>query len=90
MALLLANNYKPEAFNKVQLFHNAVESLKSIELKPTLKQLGELFVNHGVHEKYSLILVHRHFELKPNEIVIESSGKITIAFPWILKGRMQK
>ncbi len=46
-----------------------VEPLSPIELE----ELGRIFVNHNVHHYLGATLVHRHFVLPPNHVMLRSS-----------------
>jgi len=42
-------------------------------------QLGPIFLKHGVEKRFGLAVLHRHFDLAPNECLVEVNG---VSIPW--------
>lgn len=54
-----------------------------------IKSLGQIFVKHGVHPDFGVILLHRHFDLKEQEIMVETMSEDNVyssAVPWKVTG----
>jgi len=59
------------------------QAIKAIEEK-----IGSIFVKHEMNKKFGVIMIHRHFEMGDNEILVESvSGdeSYSLATPWTVK-----
>jgi hypothetical protein len=55
-----------------------------------ISQLGQIFVEHDVHHEFGLGLVHRHFGMADNEILVETltlDKRMSVAFPWKIDGK---
>ena len=57
------------AFNKIPRIEQQVVALETL----ALTAIGELFLQHGMHEDYCAGLLHRHFDLQEGEVMVHSA-----------------
>lgn len=78
-----------EFFLTIPDLDDAVHSFAENDVKSKLTLFGSLFVKHGVTEKFGLTMVHRHFDITENEVLVETlndQNTVSVTSPWIIKG----
>lgn len=78
-----------EFFHSVPDLHDAVHSFADNEVRSKLPVFGKLFVKHSVTKEFGLAMVHRHFDISKNEVLVETVNdekSISVTSPWIIKG----
>jgi hypothetical protein len=72
------------SYNNLPSICDASSSFRRVGGRKILYDLQDVFVKHNMCEKYGVILLHRHFKLDENEIIIEIVGdnNIYISTPW--------
>jgi hypothetical protein len=51
--------------------------------------IGPVFAKHGMMDRFCLCLVHRHFDLSPGEVLVETVANDcskSVAMPWLISG----
>jgi hypothetical protein len=62
-------------------------NFESINAKSFLPQLGNIFIKHNLEESYGLTLMHNHFPISSDEVLVESlNDDISVTVPWKIKG----
>jgi len=72
-------------FNQVPKFCCAEKDFREKNAEKAIENLGVLFSQHAVHDRYGLFMNHRHFNLKEGEILVETlnaKGNVSLALPW--------
>lgn len=78
-----------EFFFTIPDLHDAVHSFADNEVESKLALFGSIFVKHGVTSKFGLAMVHRHFDITENEVLVETLNdqkSVSVTSPWIIKG----
>jgi hypothetical protein len=60
--------YDPGVFQRLNEFHFAREHLA--EKRESLAELGDVICLHGLHDRIGVSLLHKHFEIADNEILV--------------------
>jgi len=58
-------------YNALPSFNEASATLKSFQENQDLMLFGDIFLKHLMHGAWGLCLVHRHFDLEHNEVMVE-------------------
>jgi len=58
-------------YNKLPKIDEALKAIESFQATNDMMLFGDLFLKHHTHEAWGLCLIHRHFDLKPDEILLE-------------------
>jgi len=58
-------------FNAIPTLDDALLKLEKFQATQDMMVFGDIFLKHLVHGAWGLCLVHRHFDLKANEIMLE-------------------
>lgn len=61
--------YAPNHFNDLPTFRQAQENLK--QLQPKLDKIGRVLHKHGCADEIGIALLHRHFDLADDEVLVE-------------------
>ncbi len=61
-----------EFFLTIPDLHVAVHSFADNEVESKLELFGHIFVKYGVTNEYGLVMVHRHFDISREEILVET------------------
>ncbi|KAL3438874.1 hypothetical protein BDV09DRAFT_158818 [Aspergillus tetrazonus] len=78
--MVLFDKYSAEKFNRLPFLSESSEALQSVGDKGALfSDLNALFVRYGVTDLLGLTLVHRHFDVNEDELLVECNGTTT---PW--------
>lgn len=88
MAVLLERP-DSEFFCTIPDLDDAVHSFDNNEVKTKLILLGKPFAKHKVSKSYGLVMVHRHFDISENEILVETLNDektLSVSTPWNIKG----
>lgn len=86
---ILCERPDSEFFQTIPDLHDAVHSFAENEVLSKLESFGRLFVKHGVDEEFGLAMVHRHFDISNNEVLVETlndQNSISVTSPWIIEG----
>lgn len=78
-----------EFFCTIPDLHEAVHSFAENEVSSKIALLGSIFVKHGVTREFGLAMVHRHFGISKNEVLVETLNdqkSVSVTSPWIIKG----
>src|SRR5262245_28754326 len=62
--------YDALAFTSLNLFRTAKARLAQSRF--VIRQLGDVFVKHNLHQRFGLSLLHKHFELFPDELLVRT------------------
>jgi len=72
-------------FNSVPNFCCAIKKFDEKNVQAAIQDFRDVFLGHGMEERYGLIMNHRHFVLQDGEILVETlnqNGKLSVAMPW--------
>jgi len=89
MSAITIDNYSSEIFKVIPEFVDAVSIFAARQAADAVDAVGRIFVEHNMYEQYGLIMVHRHFPVSTNEILVETineSGNLSVTMPWTIKG----
>lgn len=74
------DSYDPAVFDTLSPINVAGARIRNIEGEQLIKTaFRDLITKHGINNNIGVALVHRHFTLKPDEIMVEYRG---VATPW--------
>jgi hypothetical protein len=74
-------DYDAGVFQRLNEFHVARNCLE--ENRESLAELGDLICLHGLHDRVGVSLLHKHFEIADNELVVrEFAGNVSYIKPW--------
>jgi hypothetical protein len=71
--------YSTQYYNFLPRIADAGSSLKPAEIALLTTIIGQVFVKHKVQKLFGIILLHNHFSLNENEILVKIG---TVAVPW--------
>jgi len=72
--------YNPAFFNQIRHLESAQQILQERAVEESaIKSLRSLFHRHDVHKALGLMILHRHFDMTPDEKLVEFRG---VATPW--------
>ncbi|XP_037026174.1 uncharacterized protein LOC119067365 [Bradysia coprophila] len=77
-----------EFFRTIPDFCVAVQKFTENDVKSKLEHFGRIFERHGVAEEFGLAMVHRHFDISKDEVLVETLNdqkSIGVTSPWIIK-----
>lgn len=86
---ILCERPDSEFFLTIPDLHDAVHNFTDNEVQSKLELFGSIFVKHGVAKDFGLAMVHRHFDISKNELLVETLNdqkSISVTSPWIIKG----
>ncbi len=64
--------YSPDACNSLPSLHAASGQLRELDGESIVSgPIRQLFLNHGVHERFGVILLHKHLDIRPTERLVE-------------------
>lgn len=73
-------SYRPDAYNSLPTLHAASSQFKDLDGQSTVSgPIRDLFLNHGVHERFGVVLLHKHLDMAPTERLVEYGHT---ASPW--------
>ena len=78
----VVSSYSPGVFDQLNQFHVARKLLA--ERMDRMLCVGNVFVRHSVHERFGLSLLHKHFDLSDDEIILRKVNvkrRIVSMFP---------
>ncbi|GFF59091.1 hypothetical protein IFM51744_09792 [Aspergillus udagawae] len=82
--MALFDKYTSEKFNSLPFLGESSKAFQSIGDKEALfSDLKDLFIRYGVTDLLGLTLVHRHFDVNEDELLVESNGT---TMPWTVPG----
>ena len=85
--VLLLGSYNPKTYDVLPLIQEAKANFDTIANESIITSLGNIFIEYNMQDKYGLMLIHRHFPMELNEVLIESfNGDISVTLPWKLQG----
>ena len=59
-------------FNNLHHFHNAKTYVDTDAVKKTISDVGQVIRKHYLEDAVGVCLLHKHFDLKPQEMLVES------------------
>ncbi|AEO56662.1 hypothetical protein MYCTH_78828 [Thermothelomyces thermophilus ATCC 42464] len=72
--------YSPDAYNSLPSLRAASGQLKELDGESVVSgPIRQLFVSHGVHKRFGVVLLHKHLDIGPTERLVEY-GHTSI--PW--------
>jgi hypothetical protein len=76
----MITSYDQEVFNGLPDVTTAATTVKDKEGEQLIRGVvRDLLLKHGLNDKLGVALVHRHFDLKPDEVMVDYHG---VATPW--------
>jgi hypothetical protein len=67
---LIFGNYLPEMFDALPQFHLARDELE--QHRRAIDEIGKIICAHGFEDVLGINLLHKHFELRSDEIIVRS------------------
>lgn len=68
----VASFYRPDAYNTLPSLLNASHQLNELDGISTVSgPIRQLFLDHGVQERFGVILLHKHLDMEPTERLVE-------------------
>lgn len=77
-----------EFFHTIPDIRDAVENFAANEVLSKLESFGRLFAKHEAAKDFGLALIHRHFDISKEEILVETlnqDNSVSVSSPWIVK-----
>jgi hypothetical protein len=71
--------YSAQHYNSLPNIADAGSSLKPADIALLTTTIGQVFVKHKVQKLFGIILLHNHFSLDENEILVNMGS---VAVPW--------
>lgn len=78
-----------EFFSQVPHLHEAVDAFERVDAEEKIVELGKIFVKYNCFNDFGLTIVHRHFDMDKQEILVESINPkktVAVSIPWKLEG----
>jgi hypothetical protein len=83
----LIDSYNPSTYSGLLNIREAKANFESIKAKSFLQQLANIFIDSNLHETYGLTMMHNHFPMSSDEVLVESlNDKISVSVPWRIEG----
>jgi hypothetical protein len=74
-------DYDARVFQRLNEFHLARDYLE--DKRESLAELGDVICRHGLHQRVGVSLLHKHFEISDNELVVrEFVRNLSYIKPW--------
>jgi hypothetical protein len=74
-------DYDVSVFQRLNEFHLAKDYLEN--KRESLAELGDVICRHGLHQRVGVSLLHKHFEISDNELVVrEFVRNVSYMKPW--------
>lgn len=69
--------------NRIKLFEDQVHHISQSDLH----SLAEIYISYGLHKAYGVGILHRHFALEEEHVMVHEMlrGKIDICSPWSVR-----
>ena len=81
-SLLVAKIHSPWSYKTLPEFSTAVDELDKIG-EEMFSQIRDLFIQFEEYQNFGLILLHKHFALDDQELIVESiNANIAVSIPW--------
>lgn len=71
--------YSTHDYNSLPNIMDAGNNLKSSDIDLLTKEIGQVFIKHGVEKLFGIILLHNHFSLEEDEMLVNIGS---VAVPW--------
>jgi hypothetical protein len=85
--VLMVGAFDHKTYEVLPLIQEAKAHFDNSVDDSVIKSLGNIFIEYNMQDKYALMLVHRHFPMEPNEVLIESfNDDISVTLPWKFQG----
>ena len=68
----LVCSYNAKAYKTLPLIREAPVNFEECSDDSLIENLADIFLSYNMEEKYGLMLIHRHFDISANEILVES------------------
>jgi hypothetical protein len=86
MVLMLCT-YDPKTYEVLPLIQEAKANFDKSVNDSVITSLGNIFIECNMQDVYGLMLIHRHFPMEPNEVLIEAfNDDISVTLPWKFQG----
>ncbi|OXA40180.1 uncharacterized protein LOC110860782 isoform X2 [Folsomia candida] len=85
---ILVEPLNMDFFLQVPQFEDALETFQRLDADKQINLVGELFVKHGCYKEFGLTIVHRHFDMARDEVLVESMDEgesMSVSIPWKLE-----
>lgn len=75
-------------FNRIKLFEDQDHHIS----KSDLRSLAELYISYGLHKAYGVGILHRHFALEEEHVLVHEmlDGEIDICRPWPVRSTQSR
>ncbi len=85
------DSYIPSTYANFATIEDAVLAYKKANGPKALNEIGQIFLKYKQAENFGLALLHRHFPLKDNEVLVESfNNEVAVTMPWRIDGKTIK
>ncbi len=85
--VLMVGHYDPKTYEVLPLIQEAKDNFDSSANDSVITSLGNIFIEYNMQDKYALMLIHRHFPMESNEVLIEAfNDDISVTLPWKFQG----
>jgi hypothetical protein len=78
---------EPEVYNQTFQFEYVSQAFIQNSAESYLSKIGEIFLRHGLQNQFGLGLCYIHFDLMPDEVLVESmcsNQQLFLSIPWIV------
>ena len=72
-------SYSAQHYNSLPSIVDADRNLKPVDIALLTTTIGQVFVKHKVQKLFGIILLHNHFSLDSDEILVNIAS---VAVPW--------
>ncbi len=79
----IVGSYSSEIFDVLPFIQEAKSNFDRYVSDSVITSLGNCFIDYNMQDMYALMLIHRHFLMESNEVLIESfNDDISVTLPW--------
>jgi hypothetical protein len=83
----MVDTYEPKTYEVLPLIQEAKANFDRYVNDSVITSLVNIFIECNMQDKYGLMLIHRHFPMGPNEVLIETfNNDISVTLPWKFQG----
>ena len=88
---LIAKSHEPWSYQSLPEFSMAIKELDQIK-EELFTEIGDVFFQFEQNQDFGLILLHKHFVLGDEEVLVQSSNaNSSVSIPWSkISGKMNK
>lgn len=80
-----------EIFSTVPELEEVLQQFEDKRVASLIEAFGHIFVKHDMWQYFGLSIVHRHFTMSSNEVLVESikdDHKLSVSVPFQVKGAL--